>query len=761
MKRVTLFLLFIWCCCYVNAQFALKGSIVDEKHKGISYSTIQLTLKDSTFVKGEVTDSLGNFLLKDIQKGNYLLHVSAMGYETLIESININNNKILSSFILKRSEVVLNDVVVTGTSFIRQKDRVLILPDKQQVKHASTGYDVLYNLMIPGIDVNKRTGSVTAFGGTVTLYIDGEKANFRDVMNLRPRDIENIEYYDVPTGKYANDIAAINYVTKKYKSGGYIALDGKQTIGYLMGDYNLNSKIVHNNTTYSFATGSLIKKYTNDYIEKEELFHFPSNDIQRNSYTQNASHRNNQQYVTFKIKNQEKERAISGEFSLIHDKIPNSMTENPISYNMNSFQSILSKEWYKQNNIQPSMRIFGEFKFPNNHILTVNLDGNYAKNQYKRNYKENTNISYTNIDEDMYVFAFNGNYSIPFKYKNSLNINAAHNHKITSSFYTGDYDSWQHLWYGESLLLATYQQVVNKINIILRSGLSFLNYKLHNNDLQQYLSPRFNLIFLYRMNKSNQLAFYTNIANTIPDISFLNDVDQTIDFLQIQRGNPDIKNSKIYNIGTIFNVQVNKLNLQANIDYMLFKDNVFYHYSFEEDKLVRSFYQEGNAHIFKSKVGATYRFSDNFRLKISGLYSYERVNNMLYDIYDHIFQGTLDFNYFWKNFSINLYSSASTNQMSVWTLIHKKTPLSYGLSIGWSHNGWNIEIGTESPFTKHRYFEESADYNIYRYNQKSTSRVNQQNAYIKLSYTVDFGRKTTHESIDVNRTINSAILKVR
>lgn len=445
MKRVTLFLLFIWCCCYVNAQFALKGSIVDEKHKGISYSTIQLTLKDSTFVKGEVTDSLGNFLLKDIQKGNYLLHVSAMGYETLIESININNNKILSSFILKRSEVVLNDVVVTGTSFIRQKDRVLILPDKQQVKHASTGYDVLYNLMIPGIDVNKRTGSVTAFGGTVTLYIDGEKANFRDVMNLRPRDIENIEYYDVPTGKYANDIAAINYVTKKYKSGGYIALDGKQTIGYLMGDYNLNSKIVHNNTTYSFATGSLIKNYTNDYIEKEELFHFPSNDIQRNSYTQNASHRNNQQYVTFRIKNQEKERAISGEFSLIHDKIPNSMTENPISYNMNSFQSILSKEWYKQNNIQPSMRIFGEFKFPNNHILTVNLDGNYAKNQYKRNYKENTNISYTNIDEDMYVFAFNGNYSIPFKYKNSLNINAAHNHKITSSFYTGDYDSWQHL----------------------------------------------------------------------------------------------------------------------------------------------------------------------------------------------------------------------------------------------------------------------------------------------------------------------------
>lgn len=72
---------------------------------------------------------------------------------------------------------MLNEVVVKGSSFIRKEDHILVIPDKQQVKHANTGYDLLYNLMIPSLDINKQTGKVTTFGGTVSLYINGEKQN--------------------------------------------------------------------------------------------------------------------------------------------------------------------------------------------------------------------------------------------------------------------------------------------------------------------------------------------------------------------------------------------------------------------------------------------------------------------------------------------------------------------------------------------------------------------------------------------------------
>ena len=36
-----------------------------------------------------------------------------------------------------------------------------------------------------------------------------------------------------------------------------------------------------------------------------------------------------------------------------------------------------------------------------------------------------------------------------------------------------------------------------------------------------------------------------------------------------------------------------------------------------------------------------------------------------------------------------------------------------------------------------------------------------QTVYVKLAYTFDFGKKTSRDSNDVDRGINSAILKVR
>ena len=53
-----------------------------------------------------------------------------------------------------------------------------------------------------------------------------------------------MEYFDIPTGKYAKDAAAINFVLRTLNNGGYTQLDAMQGLGYLNGDYNLISKYV-------------------------------------------------------------------------------------------------------------------------------------------------------------------------------------------------------------------------------------------------------------------------------------------------------------------------------------------------------------------------------------------------------------------------------------------------------------------------------------------------------------------------------------
>ena len=228
---------------------------------------------DSTFVQGTVTDSIGCYRLENVQKGNYLLSFSSIGYEAKVYPFAVGDTeKVLPVVYLKENSVLLGEVEVKGSSFIRQKDRVLIIPDKQQVKHAFTGYDLLSNLMIPGIDVDRKKGVVATMGGTVTLYIDGRKVDYREVQSLRPRDIEKVEYFDVPTGKYAGDVASINYITRKWKSGGYVSLDANQTIGYLQGDYNAVSKVSHGNTSYTLFAGHTMYDYNEDDNRSTESY---------------------------------------------------------------------------------------------------------------------------------------------------------------------------------------------------------------------------------------------------------------------------------------------------------------------------------------------------------------------------------------------------------------------------------------------------------------------------------------------------------
>ena len=61
--------------------------------------------------------------------------------------------------------------------------------------------------------------------------------------------------------------------------------------------------------------------------------------------------------------------------------------------------------------------------------------------------------------------------------------------------------------------------------------------------------------------------------------------------------------------------------------------------------------------------------------------------------------------------------------------------------------------------TKHNRYREYANFSIYNYSQIQTSRINQRTGYIKIAYTFDFGQKTSREKSDMDRNINSAIMK--
>ena len=756
MRKRILFLLFICCHLYVNAQFTLKGMIIDENKEGISYSTIQLTLKDSTFVKGEVADSLGNFLLKDIQNGDYLLRVSAMGYETHIEAMNINSDKTLSPLTLKKSEVVLNDVVVTGTSFIRQKDRVLILPDKQQVKHAYSGYDLLYNLMIPGIDVDKRKGTVSSFKGTVSLYIDGKKADYREVQNLQPKDIEKVEYFDMPTGQYMGETEVINYITKKKETGGYVAVDGTQNIGYLKGDYNAVVKVNHKNTSYSFFGGYSMEKYS-DKASKQEIFHFQDGDINRNTKTQDAQTKDNQQYFQAIINNSTDKRTLNGKVSLVHTDAPDNYSMNQVQYvtdanGTTSTNRTDTKSW------MPSIELYGYFKLDAKQALSAMLKGNYTNNEYDRSYIEDTYRSFTHADEDFYTIDFNGNYNLNLNHNNSTGIQLRHIHQISNSDYTGDYVAQNHLWTGETLLKGQYnQQFGQKFSMSLQAGADFLQYKTRGSDYNYYITPWIYVMANYRITDKQSLMFMFNKANSNPVSSWLSAVDQNIDSLQIQRGNPDLEKANYYVAFMTYNLQVSKFNIQVAGSYFGAAPTVSYDYYIEGNKLINSYQSDANYHNAQANLSVTYRVNDNLRLRASGYYQYTKMTGKFAGDQSNV-GGSIDVNYFWKDFAFNVYGKSPSKSVSMYPS-YTKTPASYGASISWSHKNWNIEAGTNNTFNKHLENVEYLNTNVYQFHNTVLNKSNQANGYVKVAYTFDFGKKTSRDQKNIDTNINSAILK--
>lgn len=757
--RIFSFLVFAILSVHLMCAQSIKGVILDANKQGIPSATIKLLNKDSMFVKGAITDNNGNYIIKNINTGKYILSCSCIGY--VYESVHINvGDKDLEVPVITLTidNVQLGEVEIKGQSYIRLKDRVLIIPDKKQIKHASTGYDLLYNLMIPGMDVERRGGKVNNFKGEVTLYIDGRKVDYREVQSLRPRDVEKVEYFELPSGKYAGDNTSINYITKRYKTGGYVSLDAEQTIGYLKGDYNGVVKLTKENTHYTFFGGHQMLEHDAVRNNTDEEFHFNDYDVFRHLETVDGRIKNNKQYGQLHIMSQNKKRTLLTKLSLVRNASPDVSQSNQLDYNghYNFTQQSHSRNHSKS--IMLGIQLYGNFNLGKKHWLETIFNGNYTHNDYIRDYTENKLLSHTDVDEQFYNIDGHLKYTTPFKHNNSLSIRLDHIHKVSSSIYSGDYDNWQHLWTSDTYLFAQYNQHLGqRFSWSVTPGVSLLMYRLHGHERFTFLSPRFNMNFSYRPANNQFLYLSSALGNNLPEISSTNNVDQTVDFMQIKRGNPYLKNATAWAINFVYAIQTKKLNIQLVTQYYRILNITSNDYYIEGDKLINSFQDGTDNHNMMAEFSLTWKITPNLHFKnktyaVRWIYSHPSLTH-------NTLASGADLIYYWKDFSFNLTASSPYKTVNN-VLFRTKYAATYGMSARWSYDGWQIEAGTKLPFTSRRKTIKYLDTDIYSFRTTEYSRTSQQTGYIKVAYTFDFGRKTGRVKKDVNTNINSAILKV-
>lgn len=740
------------------SQVLVKGNVKSENKQEVIYASIQLLHPDSSFVQGTITDSIGNYCLQNVYSGDYLLFVSSMGYmpQWHIFSIGIQD-KNLPLLTLKKDNILLDEVVVKASSFVRQKDRVLIIPTEQQVKHASTGYDLLYNLMIPGMSVNTQKGSVNTLLGEATLYINGQKADYKEIRALRPKDIEKIEYFEMPTGKYAGDKASVNYILKKKNTGGYVALDGMQTIGYLGGDYNANLKVMHKNTSYTLFAGHSMEHNDGIRTDKKEVFYFPEQEISRTTHVDDAELNKNKQYAQLNINNNNDKRTLAGKISFVHQSMPDNYSKSVIEYDNTPVNDISAKTETTQTALMPSLNLYGSFKLGQTQFLNVDLTATYTNNEYIRKYTERNYFSHTKVDESLYNITFSTDYNIQLKHNNSFGLNFSHLHSISSATYKEDFKEWSHLWTTETLLMGQYNQSIGKIYMSLQFGGDLLQYCLHGNEAKRYLSPHANILLNYQINSENSILYGLNTGNSNPPMEWINNVNQELDSLSVKRGNPHLERTNYYNSYLVYNHQTGKINLQVAGLYFGAINSVFSDYYIENDKLVNTFRTEGNFHQLKGSLAVTYKIIPSLHIKLLGFYRYNEITGKVKQ-HRNEWGGSMDINYYWKDFAFNIHGKSTGKTLDNYPAF-VDTPANYGAFVRWNHKNWMAEAGTDNTFSKHNQTKMYMDMGVYRFHNSSYSETYQKTGYIKVAYTFDFGKNTSKEQRNINTTINSAILK--
>lgn len=252
----------------------------------VAYATIRLTEADSTMAGGTTTDGEGRFRLAVRNGGGGVLTVSCVGYDTVSVTVGeaLAAGRDTLQIHLRPTATMLGGITVDGNAVIAKADRKVLLPNREQLRTATDGMDLLRKMQPARLSVNQMSGEVTmAGGGKVLLCIDGVQVTGAELAAIRPEDIIRIEYHDDPGARYAGAGAVVDYITRRRETGGGVSGDsftalgsGKRaSIDHLSAQYNSGR------SAWSLVAGYFGQRRDNWVRDYDETWRYPDREVRR------------------------------------------------------------------------------------------------------------------------------------------------------------------------------------------------------------------------------------------------------------------------------------------------------------------------------------------------------------------------------------------------------------------------------------------------------------------------------------------------
>jgi uncharacterized membrane protein YgcG len=264
---------------------SVKGVLQDVSgNTPVANATIKLVAATSSATEfSSVSNDKGIFTFSEVPAGNYKLTVTSIGYATTSKIITIGNTSVdLGILKILEKPKTLQDVIINGEppAVKQNNDTMEFGASQYKVNPDATSEDLIRKM--PGITVDKKTGTVTAMGETVQkVTVDGRDFFGDDatatLRNLPADIIDKIQVFDRLSDQAqltgfddGNTTKSINIVTKvNMRTGNFgrvyagYGTDGRYSAGGNVSFFNNDRRIsliglFNNVNLQNFSTQDLL-----------------------------------------------------------------------------------------------------------------------------------------------------------------------------------------------------------------------------------------------------------------------------------------------------------------------------------------------------------------------------------------------------------------------------------------------------------------------------------------------------------------------
>ena len=754
MKRLILFSMMCLVAIASTAQ-SISGRVIDEQAQPMPFANVVLlSCSDSAYIAGAVTKDDGSFsIATDKQDG--LLKVSSVGY--IIRYIDARQGNV-GDIQMQPDTQMLGEVVVKADKVIKKSDGMTVIPQKGLLKLSTDGFDVIYGIMIPGLDVDRQRGIVTRLGQGVAVYINGEKASNAELRNIKPSSIVRIDYIDIPSGKFINDPVSLNIITRSSTNGAYYAFDDTQYIGYMRNTFNATAQWNLEHSKVSLFAGNDLSNFGNAGSREREEYGFPGRSVLRSTDILDNRYKNDNQYLQLNVTKSASTYNMGIKVSAVRDEAPFQVVSGKVTVDDSGDKaSRFLSEGRSSRSFYPEVNAFGNFVLGQGQMLSANISFSYGDNRYNDDIQEEDYRFLSNVNEDIWELKNFVSYSKTVK-SQKFSLMMKDNYTRSNARYTGSVDLGQRFYSNEGILQAGYMNNFSKsLMLNLQAGSSWLLYRLEGATRTSKLLPRASVTLRYTPFEHHAFTLNANVGNSFPTLNTFNQVSLGKNpFLQ-HRGNAGQDITRIYNVGLAYNAYLKNLNYQ-----LMLINNTYMHlavpqFVIEDDVMVSTYASDADLHQYLAVFFGTWNITGSLALKSELAYIHNDFNGYL-DKSKNTWRMRLDATYTYKDMMINVYGKIKETRLEN-TGIEEEDFFRWGANARYNLGQWILEVGVNNIFTPRNYLKSTYSDVNYGYARSTFNKMEQANAYLKVAWQLNIGKKVNPESNNSSRIYPSSIMK--